>query len=66
MGWNVYVLFSFFLFAVAVSCCFLLREWGNIKLKLTALPRIFIHAVCLFNSTAFAIQLVFWRVLQFP
>ena len=38
---------------------------GKLKLMLTTLPRIFIH-VCPFNSIAFAIQLVFWRVLQFP
>ena len=39
---------------------------GQNKLKLTTLPRIFIHVVCRFNSIAFAIQLVFWRVLRFP
>ena len=38
---------------------------GKVQLKLTALPRIFIHVVCRFNQTAFAIQLVFWRVLRF-
>ena len=30
--------------------------WAKIKLKLTTLPRIFIHVVCRFNSIAFAIQ----------
>ena len=30
--------------------------WGNIKLKLTTLPRIFIRVVCRFNSVAFATQ----------
>ena len=38
----------------------------KINVKLTTLPRIFIHAVCRFNSIAFAIQLVFWCVLRFP
>ena len=39
---------------------------GGKKKVDTTLPRIFIHVVCQFNSIAFAIQLVFWRVLQFP
>ena len=30
--------------------------WGKIKLKLTTLPRIFIHVVCRFSSIAFATQ----------
>ena len=39
---------------------------GKMKLKLTTLSRIFIHVVYQFNSIAFAIQLVFWRIPQFP
>ena len=40
--------------------------WGKKrkKLKLTTLPRTFIHVACRINSISFAIQLVFWRVLS--
>ena len=53
---------SFFFFNI------LRRMWSNnkkIKLKLTTLPRIFIHVVCRFNSIAFATS-VSWLVLRFP
>ena len=40
--------------------------WGKIKLKLTTLACIFVQVVRRFNSIAFAIQLVFWRVVRFP
>ena len=36
--------------------------WGKTKIELTTLPCIFIHVVCRFNSAAFAVQLIFWRV----
>ena len=49
---------SVFLFLICIYICiFILRRTrGKKKLKLTPLPRIFIHVVCRFNSIAFAIQ----------
>ena len=40
------------------------EKWSPVRL--TTRPRIFRHVVGRFNSIAFAIQLVCWRVLRFP
>ena len=42
---------------------FLSGGWDKIKVKLTTLPRTFIHIVCQFNSFAFAIQR--WRAVGY-
>ena len=58
LRWRVTVFFSE---ASHLRCFFLIilfsGGWGKLKLKLTTLPRIFIHVMCRFNSIAFAIKL---------
>ena len=50
------------LFFLLIIFYFILRRTGKELLKATALPRIFIHAVCRFNSIIFALQ----RYLAYP